>query len=87
MVILKNVRIIDVNRIFRSILQPYAIVILVSLFLAFANIFVPKYFLDESDFRSYRLFFNVANIFGPLLLLGVDLSVGFIKLKKFTPIN
>ena len=82
MVILKNVKTIDVNRILRFILQPYAIVILVSLFLAFANIFVPKYFLDESDFRSYRLFFNVANIFGPLLLLGVDLSVGFIELKK-----
>ena len=82
MVILKNKRITGINRLFGSILQPYAIVILVSLFLAFANIFVPKYLLDENDFRSYRLFFNIANIFGPLLLLGVDISVGFIELKK-----
>lgn len=66
----------------RSVFQPYAIFLLVSLFLAFSNVFVPKYFLDENDFKNYRLFFNMANIFGPLLLLGVDLSVGFIELKK-----
>lgn len=70
------------NIIYRAIFQPYAITIFVSLFLAFCNIFVPKYFLDENDFRNYRFFFNIANIFGPLLILGVDLSVGFIKLKK-----
>jgi hypothetical protein len=68
--------------IFKAVFQPYAIAILVSLFLAFSNIFVPKYFLDENDFRNFRWFFNVAFIFGPLLLLGVDLAVGFIELKK-----
>lgn len=68
--------------IIRAVLQPYALVILASLFLAFSNVFVPKYFLEESEFRDFRLFFNIASIFGPLLLLGVDLAVGFIELKK-----
>lgn len=82
MAMCKIKRIDLVIRIFRAIFQPYAIAILVSLFLAFSNIFVPKYFLDENDFRNFRWFFNIAFIFGPLLLLGVDLAVGFIELKK-----
>lgn len=70
------------KHILKVVFEPHGIVIFVSLFLAFSNIFIPKYFLDESDFRDYRLFFNIANQFGPILLLGVDLSVGFIKLNK-----
>ena len=66
----------------KSIFKPYALFFLISLFLAFSNVFIPKYFLSEDGFKTFRSFFNLANIYGPLLILGVDVGVGVIKKLK-----